>query len=33
MEINYKEKVTFEAFNPIDCKKTKTCYLEISPDL
>ena len=32
MEINYKEKVTFEAFNPTDWKKNEMCYLELSSD-
>ena len=27
MEINYNEKVTFEAFNPIDWKKKTKCVI------
>ena len=31
VEIDHKEKVTYEVFNPIDWKK-KMCYLKLSPD-
>ena len=30
MEINPKEKVTYQAFNPVE--KSKICYLQLSPD-
>ena len=32
MEIDHKEKVTYEAFNPIDWKKNKMCDLQLFPD-